>query len=144
MAFTRHVRILAALLMIPFLMGPAADIPEYISSTGADWTETQQSIDVEVELGERFLRSDDYMIGSYTLIVDADGNLQADIVTLHSIVTRGSGSDIYVAPLSIPWDRNEGEFTGPAFVCVMLEVLDRKGRPVKNAYDEVCVRLEIR
>ena len=40
---------------------------------------------------------------------------------------------VRIEPPSISWDRNEGSYTGPAGVAVMVQVFDRRGRPVNNA-----------
>lgn len=139
-----RLSLFAVLLAVPLLMGPAADVPEKIAAAQTFWDTNQQSIEIGIDLHNSLLRSDDYVVGSRVMMIDRDGNPLADIVTLHPIITRGTGRDIEVAPLRVPWDRNEGTFTGTSCVCVMLQVFDRQGRLVRNAFAEFCDVVEIR
>lgn len=51
---------------------------------------------------------------------------------------------VRIEPQSISWDRNEGSYTGPAGVAVMVQVFGNRGRLVNNAGAEAFDVLEIR
>ena len=149
MKHLNRLPLLAILLAVPLLMAPAAQIPEKLTAGAAQWNQNTQSVEVPLAVHPRFVRRDGYSVGLCVMIVDPDNNLIDEIYWAEPIIARGEivrNEDglVEIAPAFIPWDRREGTFSGLAGVCVMAQVFNRNGRPVKNADAESCGVVEIR
>lgn len=152
MKYQKRLPLLAVLLAVPLLMAPAAQIPEKLTAGAAQWNQDTQSVEIPLAVHPRFVRWDGYVVGVYVMIfdlTDPDSAPVAEIfewepIVLTGAITKDRNGLVEIEPAFVPWGRNRGTYSGPAGVCVMAQVFDREGRPVKNADAESCSVVEIR
>ncbi len=102
---------------------------------------------IELSVHNRLAREGrEYFIASVVQFCDENGGLVARVFSEPQAIIpiRPLGDRVLIEPLSIPWDRNGGSYTGLAGVAVMVQVFDRRGRPVSNAGADAFDVLEIR
>lgn len=122
------------------LIGSAADHAQAGSKLfvgGLSWNTADEGLVMELSVHRQFARDGgDYFIASVVHIFDIDGNLVArlfpDPVAIKIKPLQDRLLIRRVEDQVIPWDRNGGNFRGPALVDVMVQLFDRTGRPVNN------------
>lgn len=144
------MKYVSAIVLFTAIMGAAADrahAGNKLFVGGLSWSTTDDAVVIDLSVHRRLARDgSEFFIASVVQIYDESGDLVATIFSDPQAIrpVRPLGDRILIEPLSVPWDRNAGNYTGPAGVAVMVQVFDRRGRPVNNAGAEAFDVLEIR
>ena len=146
------MKYLSRIILFTAIMGAAADrahAGNKLFVGGLSWSTTDDAVVIDLSVHRRFAREgSEFFIASVVQIYDESGDLVAMVFSepqpIMPIRPLEGGVLVRIEPQSISWDRHEGSYAGPAGVAVMVQVFDRRGRPVNNAGAEAFEVLEIR
>lgn len=142
----------STIIVFTAIMGAAADrahAGKKLFVGGLSWSTPDDAVVIDLSVHRRLARDgSEFFIASVVQIYDESGDLVARVFSepqpIMPIRPLEDRVLVRIEPLSVPWDRNAGSYTGPAGVAVMVQVFDRRGRPVNNAGVEAFDVLEIR
>ena len=139
----------STIILFTAIMGATADrahAGNKLFVGGLSWSTPDDAVVIDLSVHRRFARGgSEFFIASVVQIYDESGDLVARAFSEPQPIRPLEGRvSVRIEPQSISWDRNEGSYTGPAGVAVMVQVFDRRGRPVNNAGAEAFDVLEIR